>query len=221
MGSKRRTTPEKQTLILWALLAREGAAGFQKELKPEPEKADRDALAQAGLISWTKRGQKIWIAVTEKGWAWAGNNLAAPLPANSSAGSLILRAWLTRLKAFLDSRGLVLADVLRPQPSADLKAEAAPALETTANYDSLRALIRQAYLEATGGRLNTRALLADIRAKLHDIDRATLDEALKRMQREEEASLYQLDNRAELTDADRAAAIYFGSDPRHILWMER
>jgi hypothetical protein len=107
VGSKRRTTPEKQTLILWALLAREGAAGFQKELKPEPDKADRDALAQAGLVRWTKRGQKIWIEVTEKGWAWAGNNLAQPLPANSSAGSLILHAWLTRLKAFMDSRGLV------------------------------------------------------------------------------------------------------------------
>ena len=41
------------------------------------------------------------------------------------------------------------------------------------------------------------------------------------MQREQLASLYQLDNRTEITDADRAAAIYFGSEPRHILWMER
>jgi len=63
--------------------------------------------------------------------------------------------------------------------------------------------------------------LADLREKLADIDRAALDEALKRMQRDEEASLYQLDNQVDITDADRAAAIYFGSEPRHILWIER
>jgi hypothetical protein len=208
-------------LILWALLAREGAAGFQKELKPEPEKADRDALTQAGLVSWTKRGQKIWIEVTENGWAWAGNNLAAALPMNSSAGSQILRAWLTLLKAFLDSRGLVLADVLGPQRSANPEIESVSSPTQTTDYDALRARIRQAYLDSTGGRIGTRALLAEIRAKLPDIDRAALDEALKRMQREAEGSLYQLDNRAEITDADRAAAIYFGGEPRHILWIER
>jgi hypothetical protein len=27
--------------------------------------------------------------------------------------------------------------------------------------------------------------------------------------------------RSEVTDADRAAAIYFGGEPRHILWIER
>ena len=63
--------------------------------------------------------------------------------------------------------------------------------------------------------------MADLREKLADIDRAALDEALKRMQRDEEASLYQLDNQVDITDADRAAAIYFGSEPRHILWIER
>jgi hypothetical protein len=85
----------------------------------------------------------------------------------------------------------------------------------------VRVRIRQAYLELTGGRLNTRALLSDLRVRLKDIDRPALDEALKQMQREEEASLYQLDNQIEVTDADRVAAIYFGDEPRHILWIER
>ena len=89
------------------------------------------------------------------------------------------------------------------------------------DYDRSRARIRQAYLELTGGRLNARALLSDLREMLKDIDRLALDEALKQMQYEEEASLYQLDNQVEVTDADRAAAIYFGGEPRHILWIER
>ena len=89
------------------------------------------------------------------------------------------------------------------------------------HYDALRARIRQAYLAVTGNRINTRAQLCDIREKLNDIDRAALDEALKRMQLEQQASLYPLDNKTEITDADRNAAIYFGVEPRHILWIER
>jgi hypothetical protein len=221
VGSKRRTTPEKQTLILWALLAREGAAGFQKELKPEPDKADRDALAQAGLVRWTKRGQKIWIEVTEKGWAWAGNNLAQPLPANSSAGGLILHAWLTRLKAFMDSRGLVLADVLRPQRSALLKAAPPLSSETTADYDSLRARIRQAYLELADGRYNTPVPLSDLRDKLKDIEQPELDGALARMHLEEGTTLSGLNNPQEITPALRQAALNFKGEPMYILWITK
>jgi hypothetical protein len=224
-GSKKKSTLEKRTLILWALLAGENAAAFQNELKPEPEKADRDALSAEGLIKWEKRGQRIWIEVTDKGWAWAGNNLGAALPKNSSAAGLILQAWLARLKAFMDARGMVLADILGPQDSA--QAGAADKCATgslkfaTLDYQALRDRIRQAYLDVTGGRLNTRALLSDLRGKLHEIERGTLDDALKKMQRDQEASLYQLDNRSEITDADRTAAIYFGNEPRHILWIER
>ncbi|MFZ1964007.1 MAG: hypothetical protein WAU78_11190 [Roseiarcus sp.] len=211
--SKKRSTPEKRTLILWALLVRENAAAFQNELKPEPEKIDRDALRDEGLILVTEgKRRRIWIEVTDKGWAWSADHLDADLPKGSPAGSAILQAWLTLLKAFMQARGLALADVLGPQRPL----EARPP-----NYIALRRRIREAYLELTGERFNTRARLSGIREKLKDIDRATLDDALRRMQREQEASLYQLDNRAEITDADRAAAIYIGQEPRHILWIER
>jgi len=220
---KRKSTPEKRTLILWALLARDHAAAFQNELKPEPEKADRDALKEDGLISWEKRGQRIWIEVTDKGWAWAESHLDAAVPANSLAGSQILRAWLSRLKAFLEARNFALADILGPQPSTPTPD--VPAVEppppAPADYAAMRERIRGAYLDISGGRLNTRVLLRDLRGKLQDIERSTLDAALDRMQRDQEASLYQLDNRAEITEADRAAAIYFGNEPRHILWIER
>ena len=41
------------------------------------------------------------------------------------------------------------------------------------------------------------------------------------MQRERQAVLYPLDNRVEITEADRAAAISFAGEHRHILWIER
>jgi DNA-binding PadR family transcriptional regulator len=219
-----RSTPEKQTLILWALLIRDNAAGFQNELKPTPDKADRDTLARAGLINWERRGRyrRVWIEVTEKGWAWAADHLDNDLPTGSPAGSFILQAWLTRLKAYMEARNVALAEILAPRAHK----EGSDGIATgdairASDYDRLRTRIRQAYLAVTGDRINTRARLCDVREKLNDIDRIALDQALKRMQREQQVSLYPLDNKTEITDADRNAAIYFGGEPRHILWIER
>jgi hypothetical protein len=223
-SNPKKSTPEKQTLILWALLVTENAAAFQNELKPEPDKADRDALEGAGLIKVERRGRyrRYWIEVTKHGWEWAGHNLSAALPVNSATGSQILQAWLTRLKTFMEARDLRLADILGLQHSEQERpSHPEPAAGAPADYATTRERIRRAYLDITGGRFNARALLRDIREKVKEIDRRTLDDALRQMQREQEASLYQLDNRTEITDADRKAAIYFGNEPRHILWIER
>jgi hypothetical protein len=207
------TLTEMQTLILWALLARPGGASFQKNILPEVTKSDREALVKAGLITSERRGGSgFWLEITDNGWAWARDHLDADLPKRSIAGSAVLQAWLKQLKAFMDAHDFTLADILASQQ---------PPKPTVFDYDVVQRRIRKAYLEVTGNRLNTRALLSDLREKLRDIDRNTLDDALKRMQQEQQASLYQLDNRAEITEADRAAAIYIGQEPRHILWIER
>jgi hypothetical protein len=119
----------------------------------------------------------------------------------------------------MQARNVALAEVLGPQRARKDGSEGIPT--RAFDYDALRARIRQAYLAVTGDRINTRARLCDIREKINDIDRAALDEALKRMQLERQASLYLVDNKTEITDADRNAAIYFGAEPRHILWIER
>jgi hypothetical protein len=223
--NKKRSTPEKRTLILWALLVRENASSFQNELKPEPDKADRDALQEAGLIKAEPRGRyrRIWIEVTDKGWAWAGSNLGAALPRNSSAGCQILQEWLTRLKVFMEARGLALADVLGPQASTQavggLKAE--PPRPAGRDYAAVRARIRKAYLDITDGRLNVRAPLSDIRQKLKDIDRAALDNALGRMHLEEGTTLSGLNNPQEITPAIRDAAVNFKGESMYVLWITK
>jgi len=214
---------ELQTLIIWALLAKPEGGSFQKDIRPEVTRKDREALVKAGLISSEKRGRSLWLEVTEKGWAWAADNLDASLPKHSNAASVVLQEWLTRLKAFMEVRGLALADVLAPgQPASSGNSPSVNSQPQASNdYGTVRSRIRKAYLELTGGQFNTRTLLRDLRGKLTDIERSVLDEALKRMQREQEATLYQIDNRIEITDGDREAAIYFGGEPRHLLWIER
>ncbi len=196
------------------------------------DRASRDALEARGLIKVDKRGRynTVWMTITATGLEWAEENLATT-PAASKVAAPILQTWLTRISVYMSGQNIRLKSILGladdqtrgTETAAESPAppEPGPTLVAPFDYVALRARIRQAYLDLTGGRLNTRALLSDLREKLKDIDRPTLDEALKRMQREEEASLYQLDNRVEITDADRAAAIYFGIEPRHILWIER
>jgi hypothetical protein len=204
-----------QTLILWALLAKPNGGSLQKDLIPGVKKPDRDALVRAGLITAKKQDRLLWLEVTETGWAWAGDHLDADLPKRSTAGSAVFHTWLKQLKNFMTTKDFALADVLHPrQPSKD-----PPHAER--EFASVQDRVRKAYLDVTGGRFNARALLKDVRGRLTDIDRGKLDKTLIQMQREQVASLYQLDNRIEITEADRAAAIYFGSEPRHILWIER
>ena len=236
----------KEVLLLWAILGEGGvnsvsrATLSKKGMLPSEDNKAREGLKARGLIQVEPRTTRneqgrpvrgIWMTVTKAGLAWAEENLAA-VPAKSQVAAPILQAWLARLSILLQARDIPVAEFLGrqgdvgPEPGierATITTVAAPPDRSTLNgdYDALRARIRQAYLELTGGRVNARVLLSDLRRKLKDVDRRALDEALKKMQSEEEASLYQLDNRVELTDADRAAAIYFGGEPRHILWIER
>jgi hypothetical protein len=213
--SREQKGAEKQALAMWALLGAGGAA-YGGRLKPEIAKAERAVLTQTGLIEAEKRARGAWwLTVTDRGWDWAEQHLADPLPDKTFGGAFVLQAWLARLQAFLQARDVRLAEVLATQPEP---ARASPDVAEPRDHAELRERIRAAYLGVAGG-FNRRALLKDLRARLSDIDRSELDTALKRMQREEEASLMQLDNRTDITDADRGAALQIGNEPRHIIWI--
>jgi hypothetical protein len=117
-----------------------------------------------------------------------------------------------------------LAEIMAPLASDNEGSgkENAPGTDFPLTYSSsLNERIRAAYLSITGGSFNKRALLADLRGRLSDISRNLLDDALVRMQRQGDATLMQLDNRPDITQADREAAIQVGQEPRHILWISR
>lgn len=205
---------EMRTLMLWALLARTGGAAFQSEIKPEVKKPDRDALVQAGLVISEKRGRAVWLEVTDKGWAWAGDHLDADLPKRTIHGAAVLQAWLGRLKGFMESRGFALADVLGPQPTAEPEPAAS-------SHDALRGRVRQAYLDATGGRLNQRVFLDVLRDRLRDVDRSDLDDALRKMHLEDGTQLSGSDNPPEITPAMRDASLDFKGERMFVLWITK
>ncbi len=203
---------EMRTLMLWALLAKPGGAGLQKDIKPEVKKPDRDALVREGLIRSDPKSRPIMLEVTDKGWAWAGDHLDAELPKRSVHGAAILQAWLKQLRTFMAANGFVLADVLGTPVSST------PGHD---DYSALRARIRQSYLEATGERLNQRVFLNVLRDKLGDVDRSVLDDALRKMHLEEGSHLSGSDNPPEITDAIRDASLDFKGERMFVLWITR
>jgi hypothetical protein len=210
---------EKQALALWALLGNGGSC-FGGELKPEVRKAEREGLSKAGFIAVEKKGRSLWLEVTDRGWRWAEEHLADSLPDKTYGGAFVLRAWLTRLQAFMQARGIGLAEVLGPQTARDRGEPAAePEAPQAIDYSALRERIRTAYLDVTGGSFNKRALLSDIRARMTGVDRSVLDGTLERMHLEEGGILMGLDNPREITPAVREATLMFRGEPMHILWI--
>jgi hypothetical protein len=206
---------EMRTLMLWALLAKPGGAGLQKDIRPEMKKADRDALVSEGLIASVAKSRPIMLEVTDKGWAWAGDHLDAELPKRSVYGAAILQSWLKQLKTFMGAKGFVLADLLAT-PASPL---ASP--EPRVGPSALRERIRQSYLDATDGRLNQRVFLNVLRDKLGDIDRSVLDDALRKMHLEDGAHLSGSDNPPEITPAIRDASLDFKGERMFVLWITR
>jgi predicted RNA methylase len=97
-----------------------------------------------------------------------------------------------------------------------------PRADAATDGPELSDRIIDAYLAVTGGQWNARARLADLRAQLPDVPRQLLDEALKDMELSDAAAtLMPLDNRPDITDADRAAALHIGREPRHLFWIQR
>jgi hypothetical protein len=203
---------EMRTLMLWALLAKPGGAGLQKDIRPEVKKPDRDALVREGLIRSDPKSRPIMLEVTDKGWAWAGDHLDAELPKRSVHGAAILQAWLKQLRTFMAVNGFVLADVLGTPVTSK------PAHD---DYSALRARIRQSYLEATAGRLNQRVFLNVLRDGLRDVGRSALDDALRKMHLEEGSHLSGSDNPPEITDAIRDASLDFKGERMFVLWITR
>jgi hypothetical protein len=214
-----------EALILWALLAEGGKSYWnplvRRKMISKDHAGDRDALARKLLITSEKRpgkGKGIWMEVTEEGWRRAGENLSVTLPTTQTA-SAILQAWLTRLQNFMERRDFVLAEILEPQsslPKSDLRLQ-----PTAPDHTAVRDRIRKAYFELTGGRFNTRVLLVDLRQRLIDIQRGTLDEALGQIHLEEGTTLSGLNNPQELTKAIADAGLILKGQPMYALWITK
>ncbi len=207
-----------QVLVLWALIV-QGGKGLQKDIRPRITKPLRDSLERAGLIVSRKNDKRaIVIEVTDKGWAWASENLDAELPARSTAAGPIMQAFLTQLKSFLRSRNLVFAEIFMAEEGGEAQSEPDTALQP-ASAEDIKKRVREAYFSLTKGQSKQRIRLHQLRQELPNIKREELDRALLEMQQKEELVLIALANKQDITRADRVAALKVGGNPRHVVYF--
>lgn len=208
----------KQTLIMWCLIGKQGYA-FQGDIVPKVGRKDREALIAAGYISSSKRGQKFLLNVEDKGWHWAGEHLRDEIP----RGFQVLQNWLERLHHHLKRNNETLAEFIGPAP--ELPPEPAKAKRQRAQKgvarqkksptaQELRRRIEEAYLAVTNGRKAESAPLSKVRARLADLDRATVDAALLRiLQGDEKARLGQISDPTALSQEERSSLSVPAANP--------
>jgi hypothetical protein len=192
------TVRERATLLALMAEAREltnaelrDAAGFTLDGRY------RRRLNEQKLVTSRKVGRGFAHELTDDGWAWCTAELSMERP--DRAGSLggALYTVLAGLQRYV-ARGGLLHEIFTPDVGV---------------------LIRSAYRELAGapGRW---VGLAELREKLLGVSRDAVDAELERMASSPGVHIQAESNQKTLTEADRAAAVRFGGDERHMLMIE-
>ncbi len=200
--------PERAVMIaLMALNKETPNPELKRRYRIDVRKSVRVKLNRAGLLQSRRRGSRGYVhELTDAGWAWAVNELDAPVPFRArSAAAGALYALLNGLKVALDARGMLLQDLFAPR---------APGSAVL-----LRDRIRRTY-RSLARRPRDWVELRDLRAQLGDWPRREVDQELVRMFREKDVSLTLHEDRGRLTQADRDAALRLGVDDMHLISME-
>lgn len=224
----------KQALLLWRLITgenREEREPLLSKARPSLAPKERKPLVDNGFIRLEQRKGKRgkYLVLTDTTWAWAANCLDVEiLKSPSGVGAEALQGLLRRLLPFLKQNDISLAslfmDVSTPASTHTRVSKSASQskgpVPATSDEHSLPNRIEAACLSLSGGERKARVRLTALRERLSSIERDVLDRALLELQDRRRLVLYRDDNTAALTDEDRAAALYVGDEPRHLVYLE-
>ncbi|WP_169975719.1 hypothetical protein [Tautonia rosea] len=214
--------------LLWRLAVIGGESPLNGLDKPKVDPKVRKRLKAAGFTEEETRkpptgGRGILhISISEKGWNYLAEHTTAPLSSRANVVP-VLQGFLAQLDRFLTAHNLSLADFFRLKPQSNPPSE--PTADPQRNGTppptiALTQRILDAYNRLSGGRLNVRVRLADLREALADIPRSALDNTLLQLATSGQAALYRLDNPLEIHERDREAVLLTpAGDPRHVIYL--
>lgn len=160
------------------------------------------------------KGSLLGHRLTPEGRAICDAALAGPVAHGGGPRTAALSALLLGLGRHLKNEGKSgLADIFRadePTPSS-----AAP----PSDEGGIEATLRQAYLSVTGTERRY-VRLEEVRAVLHNVPKADLDRALKKLARAKRIHLAPDDYQGSLSAAQRSAAVTFGGRQNHLIMIE-
>jgi hypothetical protein len=193
--------------------------------------ADRIGLEALGLIESRKVGRELAFQLTDKGWLFCKQLHTADVNVGRSVAARSVFVLLDGLRRSLDRLRVSHGEFFKQPgeavpatavPATAVPATAVPAVPATAATPTgdgdVEATIRQAYADlpkAADGWVG----LADLRERLGDLDRSTVDETLRVMARQQGVRIIPVANSKALRPRDRAAALRIGGEDNHALWI--
>jgi hypothetical protein len=170
---------------------------------------ERRKLNERKFVESDKQGRSFVHDLSENGWAWCAEDLAA---GSGGRDSSLERAHYLVFGVFMRSMnasGLRLADVFSPaSPSGGAVDATGVAAQVEAGYLAL-APARGEFVK-----------LRELRLHLADITRADLDTALAAMFTGQRINLIPESHQQALSDADRESALRLGGEYKHLISIE-
>lgn len=233
MPDKALSLPEIAALLVLMIEAREiSNVELQERHGLTLTGIPRRNLNDLKLVESRKEGRAFVHVLTDAGWACLTDELRAGIviPQRSGSAGTALRAVLSGLQGFMERSGHSLADVFAestdpattsssgdPAPTTASSGDPAPSAATPA--PDVEERIRAAYRELAS-KPGAWVSLKEIRPLLGDVTRATVDEALVRMNRMPDVNIVPEANQKKLSREDRDAAVTIGEQEKHLLWIE-
>ncbi|MET8043597.1 hypothetical protein ABZU25_22370 [Micromonospora sp. NPDC005215] len=180
---------------------------------------DNRKLVDLGLVETDRTHRPFAHELTEEGWRVVRHLHTSTPPKQGGSTTRSLFVVLSNVHRSLDRLRISHGDFFKQTdataPPAGAPRQEAPAT-VSATPTEVETLVRAAYRElaaAPGAWVG----LADVRDRLADTDRASLDAALRAMVGREDVRIIPVANTKSLTTRDRAAAVRIGNEDNHAL----
>lgn len=171
---------------------------------------DNRKLVDLGLVETDRSHRPFSHHLTDKGWKVMREQIhAAEPPKAGGSAARSLFTLLANLHRSLDRLQVSYADFFK-QTAASV--DAGPA-------DDVEARIRAAYADLAPAP-GTWIGLADLRGRIADLDKRTVDDALRALLARPGVRIIPVANTKSLTDRDRAAALRIGEEDNHTISIE-
>ena len=202
----RLTPTQMQALVVLMAEARELTNNELKELAGFTlTGADNAKLVKLGLVETDKSHRPYSHVLTDKGWHVAREVHTIPAPKGSGSAIKSLLVVLANVHRSLDRLQVSHAEFFKRT-----------AISVAEDAGSVESAVRAAYAELAktpGDWVG----LAELRSRLSDIDRKTLDGTLLTMERQDGVRIVPVADTKNLSSQDRAAALRIGSQDNHTI----
>jgi hypothetical protein len=179
---------------------------------------ERRKLNELKLVESEKPGRWFVHELSDAGWRWCADELAAGPEGRPTSLERSLYLVLGVFERYMTAARLSLADVA----SLDLKARPAgrhKRRDTAEGEGDLTVRVENAYRTLAPGR-GEFIKLRDMRERLADIPRPAFDATLAAMFTARRVNLIPQSNQQALTAADRDSALRIGGEHKHLISIE-